>query len=159
MAGARVLAKLLAPGGKMKLGLYSEIARRGVVAARQLIAERGFAADPGGIRAARAAIQALPPGNPARAVAASIDFHSLSGCRDLLFHVQEQRFTLAQIAAMLAELGLQFLGFEFEFAATRLRYLREFPADPAATSLANWAQFEARHPDTFAAMYQFWVTG
>jgi hypothetical protein len=91
-------------------------------------------------------------------VAASIDFHSLSGCRDLLFHVQEQRCTLAQIAAMLGELGLEFLGFEFEFAATRLRYLGEFPLDPAATSLANWAQFEARHPDTFAAMYQFWVT-
>jgi SAM-dependent methyltransferase len=158
MAGARVLAGLLVPGGKMKLGLYSEIARRGVVAARRLIAERGFAADPKGMRAARAAILALPPEDPARGVAASIDFHSLSGCRDLLFHVQEQRCTLAQIAAMLGELGLEFLGFEFEFAATRLRYLGEFPLDPAATSLANWAQFEARHPDTFAAMYQFWVT-
>jgi SAM-dependent methyltransferase len=158
VAGLRVLAGLLAPGGKVKLGLYSEIARRGVAAARRLIAERGFAADPGGMRAARAAILALPPGDPARDVAASIDFHSLSGCRDLLFHVQERRFTLAQIATMLGELGLEFLGFEFEFAAPRLRYLREFPLDPAATSLANWAQFEARHPDTFAAMYQFWVT-
>jgi len=158
MAGARVLAGLLAPGGKMKLGLYSEIARRGVVAARRLIAERGFGGDPAGMRAARAAILALPPEDPARAVAASIDFHSLSGCRDLLFHVQESRCTLAQIAAMLGELGLEFLGFEFEFAATRLRYVGEFPLDPAATSLANWAQFEARHPDTFAAMYQFWVT-
>jgi SAM-dependent methyltransferase len=158
LAGCRVLAGLLAPGGKLKLGLYSEIARRGVVAARRLIAERGFAADPKGMRAARAAILALPAEDPARGVAASIDFHSLSGCRDLLFHVQEQRFTLAQIATMLSELGLEFLGFEFEFAATRLRYLGEFPLDPAATSLANWAQFEARYPDTFAAMYQFWVT-
>lgn len=158
MAGWRVLAGLLAPGGKMKLGLYSEIARRGVVAARRLIAERGFAADPKGMRAARAAILALPPEDPARGVTASIDFHSLSGCRDLLFHVQEQRCTLAQIAAMLGELGLEFLGFEFEFAATRLGYLGEFASDPAAASLANWAQFEARHPDTFAAMYQFWVT-
>jgi SAM-dependent methyltransferase len=157
MAGCRVLAGLLAPGGKMKLGLYSEMARRGVAAARRLIAERGFAADPSGIRAARAAILALPPEHPARPVAASIDFHSLSGCRDLLFHVQERCFTLVQIAAMLENLGLEFLGFEFEFAATRLRYVGEFPLDRAATSLANWAQFEARHPDTFAAMYQFWV--
>jgi SAM-dependent methyltransferase len=158
MAGLRMLAGLLAPGGGMKLGLYSEIARRGVVAARRLIAERGFTADPKGMRAARAAILALPPEDPARAVAASIDFYSLSGCRDLLFHVQEQRCTLVQIAAMLDELGLEFLGFEFEFAATRQRYLGEFPSDPAATSLSNWAQFEVRHPDTFAAMYQFWVT-
>src|SRR2546423_12282549 len=131
----------------MKLGLYSEIARRGVVAARRLIAERGFAADTKGMRAARAAILALPPEHPARAVAASIDFHSLSGCRDLLFHVHERRCTLAEIAAMLEELGLELLGFEFESDAPRRAYLAEFPHDSAATSLANWAQFEARHPD------------
>lgn len=158
MAGWRVLTGLLAPGGKMKVALYSEIARRSVAAARRLIADRGFAADPKGMRAARAAILALPSDHPARPVAASIDFYSLSGCRDLLFHAQEHRYTLTQIAAMLGDLGLEFLGFEFEFAATRLQYLREFPLDPAATSLANWAEFEARHPDTFAAMYQFWVT-
>jgi len=142
----------------MKIGLYSEIARRSIVAARQLIAERGYSADPQGMREARAAILALPPEHPARAVADSIDFYSLSGCRDLLFHVQEHRYTLSQIDAILADLGLEFLGFEFEFAAPRLEYLREFPHDPAAVSLAHWAQFEARHPDTFAGMYQFWVT-
>jgi 2-polyprenyl-3-methyl-5-hydroxy-6-metoxy-1,4-benzoquinol methylase len=158
MTGWRVLTGLLAPGGKMKVSLYSEIARRSVVAARRLIADRGFAADPKGMRAARAAILALPSDDPARRVAGSIDFYSLSGCRDLLFHVQEHRYTLTKIAAMLGDLGLEFLGFEFEFAATRLEYLREFPLDPLATSLANWAEFETRHPDTFAAMYQFWVT-
>ena len=158
VAGWRVLVGLLCPGGRMKIGLYSEIARRSIVAARQWIAERGYAPDPQGMRAARAAILALPADPPARSVADSIDFHSLSGCRDLLFHVQEHRYTLEQIEAILADLGLEFLGFEFEFAAPRLEYLREFPHDPAATSLANWARFEVRHPDTFAGMYQFWVT-
>jgi SAM-dependent methyltransferase len=158
MAGWRVLTGLLAPGGKMKVALYSEIARRSVAAARRLITERGFGADPRGMRAARAAILALPSDDPARAVAGSIDFYSLSGCRDLLFHAQEHRTTLPEIAAMLDDLGLGLLGFEFEYAATRLQYLREFPRDPAATSLANWAEFEKRHPDTFAAMYQVWVT-
>ena len=158
MAGWRVLTGLLAPGGKMKVALYSEIARRSVAAARRLIAERGFGADTQGMRAARAAILALPGDDPARPVAGSIDFYSLSGCRDLLFHAQEHRFTLTRIAEMLGDLGLEFLGFEFEYAATRVQYLGEFPLDPAATSLANWAEFEARHPDTFAAMYQFWVT-
>lgn len=158
MAGWRVLTGLLAPGGKMKVALYSEIARRSVAAARRLIADRGFAADPKGMRAARAAILALPSDDPAHPVAGSIDFYSLSGCRDLLFHVREHRYTPTRIAEMLGDLGLEFLGFEFEYAATRLQYLGEFPLDPAATSLANWAEFETRHPDTFAAMYQFWVT-
>ncbi len=158
VAGWRGLTGLLAPGGKMKVALYSEIARRSVVAARRLIADRGFAADPRGMRAARAAILALPPDDPARLVAASIDFHSLSGCRDLLFHVQEHRYTLTRIEAILGDLGLEFLGFEFDFGATLLEYRRESPLDPAATSLANWAEFETRHPDAFNAMYQFWVT-
>ena len=158
MAGWRLLTGLLAPGGKMKVALYSEIARRSVAAARQLIAEHEFGADPKGMRAARAAILALPGDHPARPVAGSIDFYSLSGCRDLLFHAREHRYTLARIAAMLGDLGLEFLGFEFEYAATRLQYVGEFPLDPAATSLANWAELETRHPDTFVAMYQFWVT-
>ena len=158
VAGWRVLIGLLAPGGKMKVGLYSEIARRGVVAARRLIADRGFAADLRGVRAARAAILALRPDHPARLLARTVDFYTLSGCRDLLFHVQEHRYTLTGIEAILGDLGLDFLGFEFESEATPLEYRREFPLDPAATSLANWSEFETRHPDTFNAMYQFWVT-
>jgi 2-polyprenyl-3-methyl-5-hydroxy-6-metoxy-1,4-benzoquinol methylase len=158
VAGWRVLIGLLAPGGKMRLGLYSEIARRGVVAARQLIADQGFSADARGMRAARAAILALRRDQPARLVARTVDFYTLSGCRDLLFHVQEHRYTLSQVKAILDDLGLDFMGFEFESAAAQLEYRREFPQDPAATSLANWSEFEARHPDTFNAMYQFWVT-
>jgi 2-polyprenyl-3-methyl-5-hydroxy-6-metoxy-1,4-benzoquinol methylase len=158
VAGWRVLTGLLAPRGKMKVALYSEIARRGVVAARRLIADRGFAADLRGMRAARAAILALPADDPARLVAGTVDFYTLSGCRDYLFHVQEHRYTLAGIEAILGDLELEFLGFEFEYATTLLEYRREFPLDPAAISLANWAEFETRHPDTFNAMYQFWVT-
>jgi SAM-dependent methyltransferase len=158
VAGWRVLVGLLAPGGKMMVGLYSETARRGVVAARRLIEQRGFAADLRGMRAARAAILALPRDDPARLVTRTVDFYTRSGCRDLLFHVQEHRYTLRSIEAILADLGLEFLGFEFESSAMVLEYRQEYPLDPAATSLANWTEFETRHPDTFNAMYQFWVT-
>ena len=41
-AGWRVLLSLLRPGGIMRLGLYSEIARRDIVAARDFIAARGY---------------------------------------------------------------------------------------------------------------------
>ena len=110
------------------------------------------------MRAARAAILALRRDDPARLVARTVDFYTQSGCRDLLFHVQEHRYTLTGIEAILGDLGLDFLGFEFESEATPLEYRREFPLDPAATSLANRSEFETRHPDTFNAMYQFWVT-
>jgi SAM-dependent methyltransferase len=58
VAGWRVLCSLLRPGGVMRVGLYSELARRHVVRARELIAASGFAPTPSGIRACRAAILA-----------------------------------------------------------------------------------------------------
>lgn len=157
LAGWRVLAALVRPRGFMKIALYSETARRGVAAARRFLSERGFEATPQGIRAGRAAIMALPEGAAGRTVAGSPDFWSLSGCRDLLFHVQEHRFTPREIADALRRLDLEFLGFEFDDPAALRSYRGEFPDDPAATSLQNWEIFESRHPDTFAGMYQFWV--
>ena len=43
-SGWRILLSLLRPGGPMQVGLYSELARRNVVAARALIAERRLSA-------------------------------------------------------------------------------------------------------------------
>jgi Flp pilus assembly protein TadD/SAM-dependent methyltransferase len=157
LAGWRALLDLLEPNGYMKIALYSEAARRGVAAARELIAERGFAAGAAGIRSARSAIAALPEGAAARSVLSSLDFYSMSGCRDLIFHVQEHCFDPGRIAAAVAELGLEFLGFEFEDACVLAQYRRRYPQDAGATSLENWAAFEADSPDTFAGMYQFWV--
>ncbi|HEY6864503.1 MAG TPA: class I SAM-dependent methyltransferase, partial [Burkholderiales bacterium] len=156
IAGWRVLAGLLRSKGFMNVALYSESGRSAIVAARRLIEARGLAPDPAGMRAARDMIMALPQGAPERRVMDSVDFWSLSGCRDLLFHAREHRFTLARIAAALRELDLEFLGFDVDSRVKRA-YAERFPGDRAAADLENWAAFEAEHPDTFAAMYQFWV--
>jgi 2-polyprenyl-3-methyl-5-hydroxy-6-metoxy-1,4-benzoquinol methylase len=44
LTGWRVLLSLLLPGGFMKLGLYSEVARRSIARARAVIAEQGYTA-------------------------------------------------------------------------------------------------------------------
>ena len=49
VAGWRVLRRLLEPGGYMKIGLYSERARRHIVAARAFLAARGDPPTPAGI--------------------------------------------------------------------------------------------------------------
>jgi tetratricopeptide (TPR) repeat protein/SAM-dependent methyltransferase len=157
MAGWQVLRGMLADQGFMRIALYSELGRQAVVAARGLIAESGCAADAEGIRTGRQRILGLPTAHPARAVTESPDFWSISGCRDLLFHVQEHRFTLPRIAESLATLDLEFLGFEIADPGTRPTFRSEFPEDAHQRSLANWAQFESRHPRTFGGMYQFWV--
>jgi hypothetical protein len=84
------------------------------------------------------------------------DFYSLSGCRDLLFHVEEHRLSLPEIAAFIADADLAFLGFDAE-TAPLTRYAARFPQDRTKTDLGCWDQFETENPETFAAMYQFWV--
>ena len=48
--GWRILLSRLRPGGFMRLGFYSELARRHVVKAREFIAARGYASTPDDIR-------------------------------------------------------------------------------------------------------------
>ncbi len=157
LAGWRILTNRLEADGVMKIGLYSETARQDVVAARALIAERGYDTTPGGIRHCREAIMALAQdGDPdmARLIGRN-SFFTTSECRDLIFHVQEYRFTLPQIETALEALGLNFLGFEMR-NQNLLRQFKESHPD-ALTSLAKWHAFELENPETFSGMYQFWV--
>ena len=150
--GWRVLQSLRKPGALMRIGLYSELGRRAIVEARELIAAHGWRPDAQGIRACRVALRNDP--QYAR-ITANEDFYSMSGCRDLLFHVQEHRFTLPQIDAALNELQLEFLGFEFADSGATLRRFHERFSDER--NLRHWHELEQREPDTFSRMYQFWV--
>jgi hypothetical protein len=149
--GWRILAALRKPAGLMRVSLYSAAGRQAIARARELIAARGFAPDISGMRACRAAIREDPS---LAQIARNEDFFSMSGCRDLLFHVHEHCFSLPQIEEMMRRLGLEFLGFEFaDSGATLARYRARFPE----STLQNWHTFEQEHPDTFARPYQFWV--
>lgn len=154
--GLRVLVDQLRPAGYMKIALYSELARQHVVAAREFVLEQGFAPTAEGIRACRQALFALPDAAPAKLVTIGQDFFATSTVRDLIFHVQEHRFTLPEIAQLLEECHLEFLGFAGGEEMKR-GYLAEHGDDPAATSLDSWACYERNHPETFFEMYNFWV--
>jgi tetratricopeptide (TPR) repeat protein/2-polyprenyl-3-methyl-5-hydroxy-6-metoxy-1,4-benzoquinol methylase len=153
-AGWRVLLSLLRPGGFMMIGLYSEIARAEIVKTRAFIAEQGYGATAGDIRKCRQAL--IAGGKEFSNVVASGDFFSTSGCRDLLFHVQEHRFSIPEIASFIAQNGLDFVGFDLDHF-TLQRYVTKFPRDMAMSDLASWEMFECAHPSTFSGMYQFWV--
>ena len=155
-AGWRVLLSILRPGGVMRVALYSAIARRHIEAARQYIAAKGYTGSAADIRQCRQDIMAMPEDEPIRSVLTLTDFFSTSDCRDLLFHVEEHSWTIPQLAAFFAENNLEFLGFETELGTLR-RYTERFPDDPAQTNLAHWHAFEQDNPDTFIAMYDFWL--
>jgi tetratricopeptide (TPR) repeat protein/SAM-dependent methyltransferase len=154
-AGWRVLLSLLKPGGFMTLGFYSEIARKHLIEARELIAARGFEGTADDIRRFRQ--EALISTSPdLQQLSDAQDFYTTSECRDLLFHVQEHRLTLGQIESFLGECGLHFLGFELDLPVLQ-QYRARFSDDPRATNLGNWARFEADNTHTFVQMYRFWI--
>jgi SAM-dependent methyltransferase len=155
-AGWRTLLSLLRPGGIMLVGLYSQLARRAIVEARSLIADRGYRPIPDDIRRCREEIMAADDGSALKSVIQWNDFFAISECRDLLFHAQEQRTTLREIKTFLAANRVQFSGFMLD-PATLQRFVTRFPEPAALTDLDRWHDFEVQEPGTFAAMYQFCV--
>ena len=149
--GARAAARMVRPGGFLSLGLYSAIARARLKPAKALA--RSYSADT--VRELRADILARPDDDPVKAPALfARDFYSQSGCRDLLMHVQEHEHSVADIARMMDECGVEFLGFELA-AEAKARYRELNPHDPDGVDLQSWARFEEAHPGVFAGMYQF----
>jgi len=155
--GWRVLCGLLAPGGVMRVGLYSELARRTIVLAREKIAALGIASTASAIRDFRQAIMRDPELEPLRTLASTTgDFFSMGEIRDLLFHVQEHRFDLPSIKQHLDALGLRFGGFVLSDRNVVRDFQKRYPARAQWLNLDCWAEFEAQHPRTFLAMYQFY---
>jgi len=154
-AGWRELIKLLKPNGLMQVGLYSAYARREVVAVRKRIAEKGYRPTLDDIRRCRQELIESP--EQYRFMGLS-DFFSTSDCRDLLFHVHEQQFTIPEIKAFLAENDLRFIGFQFRSTEEHNHYRNLFAqAGWSFSDLDRWGAFEREHPDVFIAMYNFWI--
>jgi tetratricopeptide (TPR) repeat protein/2-polyprenyl-3-methyl-5-hydroxy-6-metoxy-1,4-benzoquinol methylase len=154
--GWEVLLSLLRPHGLMKLGFYSELARRDIVRVRNLISQEGIGSSYQEIRNFRKYLLELKDSEDYGFATNSLDFFSLSTCRDLLFHVQEHRMTLPVLAKFLQEHNLNFLGFDIN-SSVKHSYKSRFPNDLSETNLNNWHIYEEEYPNTFLGMYQFWI--
>jgi ubiquinone/menaquinone biosynthesis C-methylase UbiE len=157
--GWRALLGCLRPGGVMKIGLYSQMARREIAVEQASDAWRRVTPDPDGLRGYRHDLikRYHNQASGLSSIVSSRDFSSMSEFRDLLFHVQECRFSLPKIEMVLEELGLRFLGFELPDADRAAKFREVYPETSASTSLSKWHTFEQANPNTFAGMYQFWV--
>ena len=153
-AGWRVLVSLLRPGGRMRIGLYSNLARRVIAEARGRIAVRGYSATADDIRRCRQDI--IREAEQWKTLIGSKDFYSMSGCRDLLFNVMKHRFTIPEIAAFLNDHDLSFLAFEpFDDPAVIEKFHKQFAGTADEANLDQWHRFEVDHPETFWDMYVF----
>lgn len=155
--GWQALYNLLKPGSVMRIGLYSQIARQPIMAARELIAKKQIPPTPEGIRQFRRLLKSLDESHPARSIIESPDFYTLSECRDLVFHVCEHQYTLPEIKETLGKLDLEFIGFEFPEFRTLREFKSSFPDQHSEKNLDHWNEFEQNNPDIFASQYVFWV--
>lgn len=155
--GLKRLLQALRPGGYLMMALYSDRARRDVVAVRELIARQGLDPSARGIRACRKLILGDLADRFRALIEEDNDFYSTSMVRDLLFHVHERRYRIPEIGEMLARHGLEFLGFQTSHPAIKGLYRERYPGDPAMLDLGNWDALEREHPRLFRSMYQVWT--
>jgi SAM-dependent methyltransferase len=148
------LIECLAPGGIMRIGLYSSIARSNLTALRSDPAYPGPGCDDAQLRAFRHLLMARPDGQPGSELKGSSDFYTTSGFRDLALHVSERGLSIPEIAGFLEESQLVFRGFQpvqfFDLLRTH------HPQEQWPGTLTRWAELELAIPILFAGMYKFW---
>ena len=155
VAGWRVLCDLLRPNGLMTIGLYSKIARADVIKTQDIARDMGYTGTADSMKSFRRKSPHILDEAMLKNVSFFTDYYSLSMYRDLLFHVQEHDYDLPEIAGILKELNLEFIGFERD-SVLMDAYARRFPGDPAMTNLGNWDILEHEKPEAFKFMYVFW---
>jgi len=148
-AGLQALTRILEPDGIMRLGLYSQLARRQINAIRERHAgELITDFDIIKLRKMRADLIQHHKDDPVLGIG---DFYSSSGCRDLLCHVQERQYSIDGLKQLLANCGLRFSGFNFQSD-------RELFGDTQAMdNLDCWSDVENQIPELFSEMYIFYA--
>jgi hypothetical protein len=152
-AGWEVLTECLKSGGLMKIGLYSELARQHIVKIREEISHSGIGSSDEEMKEFRNMVVNSNKDHH-KLILTSADFYSLSTLKDLLFHVQEYRFTIPQLKIYLHELGLKFCGFETDKIVSHFKLSNIHKDD--LYDLDKWQIYEKANPDAFSGMYQFW---
>ena len=151
--GWKILTSCLNNDSLMLIGLYSEKARQHIVEIKNKINKLKLQSNYKNIIKFRKDL--INNNNDQwNDIKSSPDFYTVSGVRDLLFHVQEHRFTISKIKEHLSQLGLVFLGFEDKLVKENFKKIYTNKVD--LYNLDKWKEYENSNPRIFAGMYQFW---
>ncbi len=151
--GWKTLTRCMNDNALMLVGLYSDRARQHISKIRERIKDLKLQSNFENIVEFRKDL--LKNSNTKwNDIKTSPDFYTVSGVRDLLFHVQECRFTIHKIREHLNRLELIFLGFEDKLVKEKFKQVYNNNYD--LYDLDKWETFELKNPRIFAGMYQFW---
>ena len=152
-----VLVDCLLPGGTMSIGVYSKAARLLVSHLRSRIQREGLSATPAEVRHFRTRLFE----EPAWAALVPLleragDIFSLSMTRDLLFHVQEHQYTVAEIERISGALGLELIGVRFPRALRERVQSGKPPIHLPVHTFAQWRACEQAYVGSLT-MFHFWL--
>ncbi len=151
--GLKMLTSCLNNDSLMQIGLYSERARQHIKQIKNRINKLKLQSNYKNIVNFRKDL--IENNNDEwNYIKSSPDFYTVSGVRDLLFHVQEHRFTISEIKKYLDKLGLIFLGFEDQLVKDKFK--DNYTNKDDLYNLDKWEEYEKFNPRIFAGMYQFW---
>ncbi len=151
--GWKILCDNLVTGGMMMVGLYSDIARRHIAKIRNNIKNLNIEINKKNIINFREKI-IVSDNMDYKLIKESPDFYSYSNLVDLIFHVQENRFTIPEISHYINKLNLKFCGFENRLLLNSFKKTHMDKND--LYNLELWNNFEINNTRIFAGMYQFW---
>ena len=155
LKGLKVLLSLLKPHGIIRLGLYSELARKDIITVKDFIKEKKYTSTISDIRICREEISLNENDKLLKKLFYRRDFYSTSSARDLMFHTHEYRFTISELSKIFNSENLEFLGFNNNLA--KVKFGSIYPNDKKQISLKNWSEFEINNNETFVAMYDFLI--
>jgi len=151
--GLAAILDTLKPGGKMSLSLYSKYARDMILnPASNYIKEKGYSSSLDDIRQFRQDIFGLSSDDPRALCTRAGDFFNLSECNDLLFHIQEHRYTFSLIQEMAERHGLS--PYYVSLSPQRKKVFLEMFPEGLLSDLGLMDKFEQQHPESFSEMYK-----
>jgi SAM-dependent methyltransferase/Tfp pilus assembly protein PilF len=155
--GLAAILSTLKEGGKMSLSLYSKHARDIILnPASDYIKEKNYSSSLDDIRQFRQDIFKCSPGDPKTFCSRAGDFFNLSECNDLLFHVQEHRYTFPLIQDMANRHGLA--PYLVSLSAQKKKDFLEMFPDGQLSDLDLMDKYELKYPDAFAEMYKVYFS-
>ena len=151
--GLARLCEQLNSGGMMMLALYSRKGRQPLEVVKDFIKSNSmsFEQPDKAIYLREYLISQAAKGekNASEFCRLSGDFFSLSGYRDLLFHVKEHVYDLDELSEMFRKAKLKFVGVSHTPGV--VRSLKNWTGE--LKSLDDWNDLENEYPNTFEAMY------
>ena len=155
--GLRALKFAMARGHGLKVGVYTESGRQNVVAGIALRENLGLSTSPSDMRRLRKIVADLTDDHPAKSMMGWRDFYSLSEWRDLVFHVQEHRFTVQTFGKIAREAGLGIKRMNIPHKALTA-FKQAYPEANPGSDIAKWHTVEMNNPGIFGPMYNFHLT-